>query len=107
VTLEVPSPEPTIVEQRVADLLAERLDVLFTDPNTDLFATGLLDSLGFVTLLHAMEQEFGITIDVDDLEIERFRTIASIVAFIGTATARAARDEPRPAAPSTNGSAPE
>jgi D-alanine--poly(phosphoribitol) ligase subunit 2 len=104
VTLEVPSPEPTVVEQRVAALLAERLDVLITDTDTDLFATGLLDSLGFVTLLHAIEQEFGITIDVDDLEIDRFRTIASIAEFIRAAAARAAQHQRRSAV-SPSGSA--
>ena len=50
------------LEDRVTGLINERLDILVDDPATDLVATGLLDSLAFVTLLHAIEQEFEITI---------------------------------------------
>ena len=59
---------------------ALRLDVPSFD--TDLFDTGVLDSLAFVELLVQLEREFGVTTSVDDLEAENFRSISSIAAFI-------------------------
>jgi acyl carrier protein len=74
------------LEARVAGLVNQQLDMVIDDAELDLFATGLLDSLAFVTLLHAVEQEFGITIGVDELEIDSFRSISSMVRFVQQAT---------------------
>ena len=60
----------------------------------DLFETGVLDSIGFVELLAALEQEFGFVFQLDDLEVDNFRSVRTIAAFIGggsgTATGRPA-----------------
>jgi acyl carrier protein len=90
VILEAPSLEPRTVEDRVAGLLVEQLDLLI-DRQTDLFATGILDSLGFVTLLTSIEVEFGVTVGIDDLEIERFRTIPLIAEYVESAAAHGPR----------------
>jgi acyl carrier protein len=82
VSVEALTRDTESVENRIASLVRERLDIIIDDPATDLFATGLLDSLAFVTLLQAIEEEFGITIGLDDLEIEHFRSIDSIVEFV-------------------------
>ena len=49
---------------------------------TDLFAGAGLDSLGLVELLLGLEEEFGIDIEAADLELDRFRSIASIASFV-------------------------
>jgi acyl carrier protein len=49
---------------------------------TDLIATGLLDSLALVDLLVQLEQEFDVQINLDDLEIDNFRSVRNIAAFI-------------------------
>lgn len=70
------------VESRVAELLLEKLHLEVSSVDTDLLKTGTLDSLQFVELLVYLEQEFGISISLDDLEIDRFRSIAAIAQFI-------------------------
>ena len=60
-------------------------DALHLDPppsDLDLFDTGVLDSLAFVELLLRLEQDFGVTVSVDDLELENFRTIERIAGFV-------------------------
>ena len=67
---------------RLMDLFRERLEVQVPSPETDLMATGLMDSLVFVELLVQIEQEFGITIAMENLELDQFRSIVSIVRFL-------------------------
>jgi acyl carrier protein len=50
--------------------------------DTDVFETGLLDSIGFVELLAALEQEFGFVVHLEDLEVENFRSVRAIALFI-------------------------
>ena len=47
-------------------------------PDTDLIEGGLLDSLALVELLFALEHEFAVTIALDKLDIDEFRSIRSI-----------------------------
>ena len=70
--------------------LRERLTKLFSTAlnrdvpsiHTDLFETGVLDSLAFVELLVTLEAEFGVTTTVDDMEIDNFKSIACIAEFL-------------------------
>jgi methoxymalonate biosynthesis acyl carrier protein len=48
----------------------------------DLFETGVLDSLAFVQLLLRLEEQMGVTVSLDDLEIDHFRTIEHIIDFV-------------------------
>jgi D-alanine--poly(phosphoribitol) ligase subunit 2 len=70
------------LHERIAGIFAGTLNVEVPSPDTDLFEAGLLDSLAFVELLLCLEQEFGVTTSVDDLEADNFRTIARIAAFV-------------------------
>ncbi|MDR3136834.1 MAG: phosphopantetheine-binding protein [Coriobacteriales bacterium] len=53
-----------------------------TEPNSDLFASGLLDSLAAVELLVALEDEFSVEIPPTAVERDDIRTINSIVTQI-------------------------
>ena len=44
--------------------------------DTDLLATGLLDSLGFVQLMAHVEETTGLAIDLDGVEPEQFTSIS-------------------------------
>ena len=70
------------VGQRVAAILSDRLQIDPVSDEADLFAAAGLDSLGRVELLLGLEEEFGIDISADDLELERFRSIAAISTFV-------------------------
>ena len=76
--------DSTNVEDRIAALFADRLNVQVPSLETDLIDTGLVDSLTFVEFLAQLEQEFDVHVSLEDLEIDNFRTIASIARFVAT-----------------------
>jgi methoxymalonate biosynthesis acyl carrier protein len=69
------------VDPLVQRIVRERLN-LDPSPDDDLIAGGLLDSLELVELLVGLEEAFGMDLIGDDLEIEYFRTLSSISAFV-------------------------
>jgi D-alanine--poly(phosphoribitol) ligase subunit 2 len=79
------------LRERIAGVFSGALHVEVPAPDADLFDTGILDSLAFVELLLHLEREFGVKTAVHDLEMENFRSIERIAAFV---TARAATAGP-------------
>jgi acyl carrier protein len=75
------------VRERVEGLLLERLHVEIQDPNEDLFDVGVIDSLALVELLLAFESEFGVLTTADDLDIESFRSVGRMTAYVMERTA--------------------
>lgn len=67
---------------QIAVLFAEEMNLEVPSVEADLIETGLLDSLKFVELVFAIEQQFGVCVSLDDLEIENFRCIARIAEFV-------------------------
>ena len=78
---------PVDLYAELTALFATNLGVDVPSPETDLLETGRLDSLGVVELLFQLEQRFGIRIDPDDLEVDHFRSLAAIAAFIAARVA--------------------
>jgi acyl carrier protein len=70
------------MQNRLMGLFWDKLEIAVPSPETDLIETGLMDSLVFVELLFQLERDLGITIAVDSLDLDQFRSIASIVAFV-------------------------
>ena len=77
------------LRERIARVFSDVLSVDVPAADTDLFGTGVLDSLAFVELLVQLEREFGIKTSADDLEVENFQSIARIADFVITRTASA------------------
>lgn len=77
-------PSPDGIENRIAELLAKQLNVEVPSPETDLIATGALDSLSFVEFLVLLEQQFGVKISLAELEIDHFRSVAQIAGFVAS-----------------------
>ena len=48
----------------------------------DIFATGYVNSMFAMQLVQFVEGEFGVLVESDDLDIENFRTIDAMIAFI-------------------------
>jgi acyl carrier protein len=62
-------------------------ELTFTDidkikKDTLIFEEGLFDSLGFLSLVGYLQDEFGIEVDGDELNEENFESIKAIVAFV-------------------------
>lgn len=48
----------------------------------DMFATGYVNSMFAMQLVQFVESDFGITVDSEDLDLDNFRTVSSIAAFV-------------------------
>ncbi|GGV25359.1 hypothetical protein GCM10010277_06280 [Streptomyces longisporoflavus] len=59
-------------------------------PDDDYFATGLADSLFALELVTFVEHRFQLTVEVEDLAIDNFRTAARIIDFARTRSGAAA-----------------
>ena len=66
----------------LADVFAEDLNIEVPSPDTDLLATGLLDSVGIVELLLQLEQRFGVRVEIEDLDIDQLRSLSAIAALL-------------------------
>jgi acyl carrier protein len=77
------------IRESVARLFAEELHVEVPASNTDLLATARLDSLGVVELIVQLEKQFELRIELEDLELENFRSIDSIAALVSARLASA------------------
>jgi acyl carrier protein len=84
----------------MTDPLLEELTGIFADvtgleppaPDTDLIEGGVLDSLALVELLFAIEQELGVVIPAERLDVTRFRTLASLAELVAECRALGTSD---------------
>ncbi|MCG7526556.1 acyl carrier protein [Streptomyces sp. OfavH-34-F] len=63
-------------------------------PDDDYFALGLVDSLFALELVTYVEDRFSLTVEVEDLDLDSFRTARRLTAFVHAKTDGA---EPAPA----------
>jgi acyl carrier protein len=68
---------------RIQRIFEQAFDVPAPAPQTDIIEAALLDSLALVAFLFEVEQQLGIEIPVESLELEDFRTIERIARLIG------------------------
>lgn len=82
----VPEPAPpddALLVERVRRLLVERVHLDVASPDVDLVDAGLLDSLALVEVLLVIEQELGVEVPLDELEVADLRTVRSIARLVG------------------------
>ena len=70
---------------QLTDLVRDQLGVDVPSSDADLVAVGLLDSLALVTLIVGIEDTFGCRLPLDDFDIDRFRSVDAMAAFLGEA----------------------
>ncbi len=68
------------IMEMIIDVTGE--DSLADNPDTNLFDTGLLDSLGVVNLIVDLEEEYDIIISPSELEREEFDTPKKIIEVV-------------------------
>ncbi len=66
------------IEERIRRFFREQINVEVESAETDLFASGALDSLGLVALLVVLEEELGRRISLEEIELSDFQSIAQI-----------------------------
>ncbi|MGA5203622.1 acyl carrier protein [Streptomyces variegatus] len=74
--------EDEAVRSRVLEFLLRYVDDPAELEGMQLITGGVLSSLATVALISHLEKEFGIEVDDDDLELENFDTLDSIVGFV-------------------------
>jgi acyl carrier protein len=70
------------IQARIRGILSDKL---FIDPppvETNLFEAAILDSLMFASLLAHLEEDLGVRIVLENLEIENFSSISKIAEFV-------------------------
>jgi len=63
-------------------VLRERLMIMVASPDIDLLETGLVDSIGLVELILELEERFGVSLPMENLEIDDFRSVYRIADLI-------------------------
>lgn len=66
----------------IQKLFGEKLSRPVHSPDDDLFESGILDSMVLVELLLQLEQSFGLSISIADLDLERIRTVRRIAELV-------------------------
>ena len=72
------------LHDRISNIFVRHLHIEPPTPDRDLFESGTIDSLTFVELIAALEQEFSIRIPLEAVELDQFRSLAHIEKFIKT-----------------------
>jgi acyl carrier protein len=54
------------------------------DPTEDLMGSGLLDSLGMMRLVGFIENTYGLRVPIEDLTIENFMSVNSIMNYLSS-----------------------
>ena len=70
----------------IQSLLLDRLSIQVDSTTADLFRTGALDSMSLVRFILALEDQFGIQIPIDDLDITTFRSIEDVAELVARYT---------------------
>ena len=70
------------LETRLTALFTDKLNVKVPTPDTDLIASGLLDSLQIVELVAQIEQQFGMRIDLERVDFDDLRSLTGIARLI-------------------------
>ncbi|QQS47211.1 MAG: acyl carrier protein [Acidobacteriota bacterium] len=72
----------TELQNRIVKLLSDRVHIDAPSVDTDLMESGLLDSLTLVELMTGLEDEFGVRISFDDIELDNFRSVTNIARYV-------------------------
>lgn len=75
------NPSATQLHTEIVGLFRD-INIDVPDPDTDLIATGRLDSMGMIELLLNLERRYHIRIDLQTVAIERFKSVSSIAALV-------------------------
>jgi len=78
--IDLPLTEESLAAYVCDELLFGAIPALA--PNDDLLASGLLDSMGVVTLVGYLEQQLGRPIPDTDITVKNFASVASICAYL-------------------------
>ncbi|MGW7289416.1 acyl carrier protein [Streptomyces sp. NPDC054847] len=72
----------TDIKPRIAHYLSRFFPVHDLGDDDDIFQLGFVSSMFAMQLVAFVEHEFGITVENDDLELDHFRSVSALEAFV-------------------------
>ncbi|NJN63951.1 MAG: acyl carrier protein [Acidobacteria bacterium] len=69
---------PAEVQEQIRTILVEQANVEVPNPDFDLIDSGVMDSLTFVDMLFQIEQRFRVSLEIESLELDDIRSVASL-----------------------------
>ena len=76
------------IHRQIVQLFAEQFQIEIPSTDTDIIAEGLLDSMVFVDLIMHLESMFELSIAIEDLELDEFRTVERMAEFLMASQAK-------------------
>jgi acyl carrier protein len=67
---------------KLGELLRQEIDLALPSVDTDLIEEGVIDSMIVAEIVLLVERKLDITIPLEELEIETFRSVRSLAAFL-------------------------
>lgn len=74
--------QPMDIDQSLAAIFAQDLNLIVPSPDTDLLTGGLLDSVSFVELVLLLETRFSLSIPLEELDFDNLRSLRRIAQFV-------------------------
>ena len=74
--------ETSRLQDELMQVFHDELFLEVESVQTDLLEAGLLDSVSFVALLVRLESRYRVEVPLEDLDMEHFRTIEKISAYV-------------------------
>jgi acyl carrier protein len=75
-------PERDSLIRKIHELFLNSLSVEVPSPHEDLFKAGILDSMLLVQLIMLLEDQFGLSLSLEDLDVAAFSTTAGIAQLV-------------------------
>lgn len=70
------------VESSISEFIKESIGIDTLNSDMDIFETGIVNSLFAIQLMSYIENNFNIRIDLDDLDMDNFRSVKQMVEFV-------------------------
>jgi acyl carrier protein len=68
--------------KRVQGLMKDVLAISPDGIDQDLLESGLLDSMALIELLYVIEQEFAVELPLEDLDVDRLRSVRGSASYV-------------------------
>lgn len=79
------------LRDQVTAVMSDQAGIDVPDAEADLLEAGVIDSMALVTLIVAFEDTFAVQLPLDDFDIDRFRSVASIADLLASLGAEPVR----------------
>ena len=70
------------IKETVKRFILNSINITHLDDDDDLFESGIVNSLFAVQLMTFIEKTFAIEVEMDDLDIENFKSLNATAAFV-------------------------